>query len=111
MYCYVWSFVVRPEHSQAFRRAYGSDGDWVRLFRRDPEYIRTDFLGDRDDPARFMTIDYWSSREACLRFRERFRNEFEALDKGFEPLTVKEVHLGDFEVLDGPISSASGTQS
>jgi hypothetical protein len=105
MYCYVWSFVVRPECSQAFRRAYGPDGDWIRLFRRDPEYVRTDFLGDRDDPTRFMTIDFWTSREACLSFRERFRSEFDALDKSFEPLTVKEVHLGDFEVLDGPVSS------
>ena len=111
MYCYIWSFVVRPERALEFRRAYGADGDWVRLFRRDPEYIRTDFLGDRDDPTRFLTIDFWTSREACLLFRERFRSEFDALDKSFEPLTLKEVHLGDFEVLDGPVSSGSGTQS
>jgi hypothetical protein len=69
MYCYVWSYVVRTECLPAFRTAYGPDGDWVQLFRRDPEYIRTTFLGDRDNPARFVTIDFWTSREACLSFR------------------------------------------
>lgn len=100
MFCYVWSYVVRPESLSAFHTAYGPDGDWVRLFRRDPEYIRTNFLGNLDDPTRFMTIDFWTSREACLSFRKRFASEFEALDKSFDQLTVEEVHLGDFEVLD-----------
>lgn len=100
MYCYVWSYLVRPEYLQAFRMAYGPEGDWVQLFGRDPEYIRTTLLGDRDNPARFVTIDFWSSREACVSFRERFRNEFDALDGSFERLTLPEVHLGDFDVLD-----------
>ncbi len=100
MYCYVWSYVVRPECLPAFRTAYGPDGDWVRLFQRDPEYIRTNFLGDLENPTRFMTIDFWTSREAFLSFRDRFRSEFEALDKSFDRLTVQESHLGDFRVLD-----------
>jgi len=105
MFCYVWSYVVRPECLSAFRTAYGPEGDWVRLFRRDPEYVRTTLLGDRDNPTRFMTIDFWASREACLSFRERFRGEFETLDKRFDQLTVHESHLGDFEVLDESISA------
>ena len=102
MYCYVWSYVVRPEYLPAFRTAYGPDGDWVRFFRRDPGYIRTNFLGDLDNPTRFMAIDFLTSREACLSFRERFGGEFEALDKSFGQFTVEEIHFGDFEVLDGP---------
>ena len=105
MFCYAWSYVVRPECLSAFRTAYGPEGDWVRLFRRDPEYVRTNFLGDCDNPARFITIDFWTSREACLSFRERFRGEFEALDKSFDQLTVQESHLGDFEVLEESISA------
>jgi len=73
MYCYVWSYAVRPEHLQV--------------------------LSDRNDPARFMTIDYWSSREACASFRERFRGEFDSIDKSCEALTVQEIHVGDFDVL------------
>jgi hypothetical protein len=86
----------------AFRLAYGPDGDWVRLFRQDPAYILTDLLGERNHPQRFVTIDYWTSREACVSFRERFAAEFEALDKQFERLTLQEIHIGDFDVLDSP---------
>ena len=105
MFCYVWSYVVRPECLPAFRTAYGPDGDWAQFFRRDPEYIRTHLLGDRDHPTRFMTVDFWTSREACFSFRKKFSSEFEALDKSFDQLTVQESHLGDFDVLDGPNSA------
>jgi hypothetical protein len=105
MFCYAWSYVVRFECLPAFRTAYGADGDWVRLFRRDREYIRTHLLGDCDHPTRFMTIDFWTSREAYLSFRKRFGSEFEALDKSFDQLTVEELHLGDFDVLDEPNST------
>jgi len=101
MYCYVWSYVVRPESVPAFRIAYGPDGDWAEFFRRDPTYLRTDLLRDRNNPTRFMTLDFWSSREACVSFQERFAAEYGALDKSFEHLTIEEVHLGDFDLL-GP---------
>ena len=34
------------------------------------------------------------------RFLRMFGSEFEALDKGFDQLTVQESHLGNFDVLD-----------
>jgi hypothetical protein len=52
------------------------------------------------NPTRFLTIDFWPSREACESFRERFDTEFEALDKSFAQFTPEEVHVGDFEVLE-----------
>jgi hypothetical protein len=99
MYCYAWSFVVRPEHVNEFQAAYGPEGDWARFFRSDPEYLWTHLLADRDNPARFLTIDFWSSCEACAAFRERFSDQFEALDKSFERFTVEEVQIGSFNVL------------
>src|SRR5262249_18853387 len=99
VYCYVWEYEVRPEHVEAFEHAYGSQGEWVRLFRHDPEYIRTELLRDRDSATRFMTIDYWTSSEACLAFRKRFENEFCAIDAACETLTLRETHLGDFSVV------------
>src|SRR5579863_2650412 len=63
MYCYVWSFVVRSEYLKEFESAYGPEGDWSRLFRNDPQYIRTQLLVDRGHPSRFLTIDFWSSYE------------------------------------------------
>ena len=98
MYCYIWSFTVRPEHLEEFQNAYGPNGDWAQLFRRDPQYIRTDLLRDRDHPARFLTIDFWSNSEACVSFRARFRAEFEAIDKSCARFTVEEARIGSFDV-------------
>ena len=99
MYCYVWSFVVRPEHIKEFEDAYGPEGDWARFFRTDPEYIRTYLFGDRNNPSRFLTVDFWSSYEAWVSFRERFASQFEALDKTFEQITMEEKQIGSFNVL------------
>jgi len=99
MYCYIWSFVVRPERVDEFKSAYGPEGDWARLFRRDPQYFGTCLVRDRQNPARFLTIDFWSSGEACSSFRERFRTEYEELDSRFERLTIEESRIGDFDVL------------
>jgi heme-degrading monooxygenase HmoA len=99
MFCYVWEFVVRPDEARTFERSYGSEGEWAELFRRDPGYLRTELLLDREAPTRFVTIDFWTSREAWLSFRERFRSEFDALDRRFEALTLRETHLGDFELV------------
>jgi hypothetical protein len=73
---------------------------WVQRFRRDPAYIRTNLLADRDNPTRLLTIDFWLSREAWESFREQFDTEFEALDKASPQFTVEEVPLGDFEALE-----------
>lgn len=98
VYCYIWSFRVRPENVPAFRDAYGPDGGWVRFFRRDPEYRGTQLLCDREDPTRFLTIDFWSSQEAWSSFHGRFAKQFESLDSQFETLTVEETHVGSFEL-------------
>ena len=98
MYCYIWSFRVRSENVAAFRDAYGPEGGWVRFFRRDPEYRGTQLLCDREDPTRFVTIDFWSSQEAWSSFRERFAKQFDSLDTQFEALTVEETHIGSFEL-------------
>lgn len=97
MYCYVWSFLVHSEYVREFESAYGPEGDWSRLFRNDPQYIRTQLLVDRDHPGRFLTIDFWSSYEACAAFRKRCAAEFDALNKSFEKFTIEEVQVGSFE--------------
>lgn len=99
MYCYIWSFAVRPEHRNEFQAAYGPDGDWALFFRTDPAYISTSLLVDRTNPTRFLTIDCWSSYEAWASFRKRFDEKFESLDKSFERWTVEETQIGSFDVV------------
>lgn len=99
MYCYIWEYEVRPEHLRAFEHAYGSQGGWARLFRRDPGYVRTDLLRNCHSATRFMTVDVWTNREAYLAFRERFKAEFQAMDLACEALTLREIHIGDFSLV------------
>ena len=93
----MWEFIVSPEHTQAFERAYGPAGEWVQLFRRSPGYLRTELHRDRSQPQRFVTIDHWESKQAWEAFRARFGAEFESLDAKCEAWTTRETELGRFE--------------
>jgi len=98
MYCYVWEFLVRPEKVRDFEKIYGPEGEWARLFRRDTAYLRTLLLRDRHAETRFLTVDFWQTRRACEDFRERFGDELAALDASCEALTLREIHVGDFDI-------------
>lgn len=99
-FAYIWEYVVRAEHRSAFLDAYGRDGDWARLFVRDPAWLRTELLRDDRDPARFVTVDYWTSREARDAFRAAHDQEFSAIDQRCDAFTEHEIFLGDFVVAD-----------
>jgi quinol monooxygenase YgiN len=96
-YVIIWEFLPRPGQEEAFAHAYGPDGQWVQFFRRAEGYVRTDLIRDSNNPRRFLTADYWQSREAYDRFREQNRSEYEIIDQQYEGLNQKEVHLGSFE--------------
>lgn len=91
----IWEFRVRSGKRREFEAAYGPDGAWVKLFRRDRQYIRTDLIRDRSNPRRYLTIDVWSSREAYLRFKKRNQDEYDAIDRGCVSLTESEVKIGE----------------
>lgn len=99
-FAYIWEYVVRAEHRNAFLAAYGRDGVWARLFARDPAWLRTDLLRDDRDPARYVTVDYWTSREARNVFRAAHDEEFTAVDRHCDAFTEHEIFLGDFVVVD-----------
>ena len=98
MYCYVFEYRIRPGREGKFESLYGGDGAWVKLFARDPEYLGTELWRDVADSRRFVTIDRWTSRAACLSFRERSRDEFDAIDAAGGELTESERDLGAFEL-------------
>ena len=92
----VWEFRVRAGKRRQFEKAYGPDGAWVKLFRRDKEYIRTDLLRDLGTPRRYVTVDVWSSRAAYLRFKKRKQREYDEIDRKSLSLTEGEVKMGEF---------------
>lgn len=101
-FVYLWEYRVRPGADQEFRRHYGSDGTWVRLFRRGTGYLGTELLGDRAADDRYVTIDRWAGEAAFREFRERFAREFDDLDRRCSALTSHEASLGEFAVAHAP---------
>jgi heme-degrading monooxygenase HmoA len=92
----VWIFHIKPAKQRIFRRIYGADGDWARLFAKDRNYIGTELLRHSTNTHRYLTVDRWTSRAAYHNFKEQHRKEFVALDKRCEALTVREIKIGEF---------------
>ena len=97
-FAYIWEYTVTKDHISEFRRIYGPGGDWVQLFSNGRGFIRTDLYRDQNNPGRFVTTDFWTSREARDRFRQDFAREFKELDQQGEALTSAEMFMGDFEI-------------
>jgi heme-degrading monooxygenase HmoA len=95
-FVYMWAYLVPSQSVDEFRRLYGPEGAWVRLFRQAPGYLDTHLYRDRDDRDRYVTIDRWESEEAFRRFRAKFAEEFKRLDSEGEDLTLEETPLGEF---------------
>jgi heme-degrading monooxygenase HmoA len=93
----VWEFQVKAGKSDEFERVYGPDGDWAQLFRKGEGYRRTELIRDLEAEGRYLTIDFWASREGYLRFSEENQAEYRAIDEKCESLTQAEALLGTFE--------------
>ena len=98
-FVYVWEYRVRPDRIEEFLKAYGPEGDWVRLFRKAGGHLSTDLLESSEDPLRFLTVDRWESKDARDEFRDAFDAEFTELDARCEGFTEEENFLGDFEAV------------
>jgi heme-degrading monooxygenase HmoA len=81
----------------AFEEAYGSEGEWSRLFRSGEGYIGTELLHDVDEPDRYLVIDRWESADAYNAFLAA--NQAEYLRRSDEARLhfVQELRFGTFE--------------
>jgi heme-degrading monooxygenase HmoA len=102
MYILLWEFVVEAEAEAEFRVRYGAGGDWARLFAHSPGYMGTELLQSAEEPARYLTIDRWTSETA---FQEFLRNQlapYRELDASCERLTRSERRLGAYRAAVDP---------
>jgi len=96
VFVYVWEYIVKEEHLEEFKRIYGPAGEWVQLFGKAGGYIATDLHQDISNPKRFITVDFWMTKNDRDNFRNQFSKEFGVLDKHCESLTKQEKLIGDF---------------
>jgi hypothetical protein len=96
MFVVVWEFTVDLAHRADFDRAYGTDGDWARLFRRCAGYVATELLYDAEQPERCLTLDYWRLPDQYVAGMARIAADYQALDARCAAFTVSERPLGNF---------------
>jgi quinol monooxygenase YgiN len=96
-YLALWEFQVKPAAISAFEATYGPGGAWAQLFHHSHDYLGTDLIRDLNHPARYLTIDRWTSREALNQFKHDHQSAYQELDQQCESLTEREFFLGEFE--------------
>jgi heme-degrading monooxygenase HmoA len=102
----VWRFRPAAGREADFRRAYGPDGAWARLFARAPGYLGTELLRDRAGGVAWITIDRWRSALEHAAFASRHADAYAALDRECAALTAHEEKLGEYEG-EEPVPAAS----
>lgn len=106
----LWKFAVRSDKVPEFVRAYGSDGAWVRLFRRGKGFISTQLVRDAVERDVFVTVDVWVSNAAYQAFRSLYAAEYEELDHLCESLTLREEKLAEGESCSAATSEETGAE-
>jgi len=99
----LWEFEVKSGSEERFQRAYGPEGAWVQLFRRDPYFQGTQLLPDPSRPHYYFTLDFWDSENAYHAFLDRNREAYEELDRSSEGLTLRQRRILSF-TLSLPLS-------
>lgn len=98
MFLTLREFEVKPGSEELFEKAYGAEGEWVRLFRRDARYRGTPWLKDVGAARIYVTVDTWESPAAYEEFRAKFAEQYAEIDGKCEGLTIAEKHLAEFAV-------------
>ena len=105
-YLIIWQFRPRAGMESKFEETYASDGKWAEFFRRGKGYCGTELAQDINDPGRYLTFDFWTSRQAYEQFRESNLSEYKRSDELCEEMTQTELELGRFERI-----ATSGSES
>ncbi len=99
MFVALWEYEVKPGSEERFEKAYGPDGDWVRLFRGDSHYYQTRLVRDSFRRGVYLTMDFWESRGAYEKFMADHQEEYKTLDAAGEKLTSNERRVGWYELV------------
>jgi heme-degrading monooxygenase HmoA len=96
-YVTIWEFHVPVAERANFERIYAPAGLWAQLFSKAEGYVATELNRDLQRPGRYLTCDFWTSKEAYVAARQSLAREYASLDAACERLTERETHLGEFE--------------
>ena len=89
----VWRYEVVPGREPEFECAYGSAGDWARLFARSKGFRDTRLYRDVEAFAAYLTVDLFDGQETWARFLEAHRGAYDDLDRRCSALMVSQSEL------------------
>ena len=93
----IWEIQSKPDRISEFERRYGPEGEWACLFRQSSGFRETLLAADIETPGRYLVTDIWTDLAAFHNFREEFSQQYQALDRACESLTMSEKPLGIFQ--------------
>jgi heme-degrading monooxygenase HmoA len=96
-YVIIWEFYVPRGREARFEEVYGPRGNWAKFFASDQRYCGTELNRDNNKRGRYVTLDFWTSRQAYLEFRKANEAEYIRLDQECQSLTEGESELSSFE--------------
>jgi hypothetical protein len=99
MFLVIWEYEVAKENQEKFKRIYGVNGKWIKLFQQDDGFLGTDLLKKSGKQSGFITIDKWLNEIAYLKFLEEYKIKYNRLDKECESLILKEKFIGTYSAL------------
>ena len=98
----IWEYEVRVAYLSQFLKAYGPNGDWVKLFQRCSGFLYSELSRGVDNPHIFLSIDYWQSYSSFSAMKQIIAVEYKILDELCEAYTLSEKHIGLFETVVTP---------
>jgi heme-degrading monooxygenase HmoA len=98
MFVIIWEYKIKPEYRQTFLNYYKSDGEWVRFFRQDENYLSKLLVLSADEEV-YLTIDRWRTEAAYQAFQQQQQSRYKELDEYCEQLTVEEKLIGKYFVI------------
>ena len=99
-FVYIWKYIVKEENIDDFISAYGSEGKWLKFFRKSNDYIQTKLINDINEPFVYITIDYWSNKEGRDQFIKSHQSEYNDIDKSCEGIIIKEELIGEYYLVE-----------
>src|ERR1700675_3993456 len=93
----VWGFRPRIGAEGRFEERDGPQGPGAGLFASGEGFVATELNRDLKDSGRYLTLDFWKSREAYDGFHAKHAAEYAAIDREGEALTAEENLLGAFQ--------------
>ena len=97
MFLVLWEYEVKSGSEKQFEDVYGPAGDWARLFRIHSHYRETRLLQDSFRSNVYLTLDFWTSRDAYEQFMSAHKTKYQAIDALGERLTASERRVGAYE--------------